>query len=92
MKTLFDENEADFSGIISPEYEQLFVSKIVQKAFLSVDEKGSEAGAATFAAAFIPYSSVPDVEEAIEVNHPFLGYIYDTLSQGILFVFRKTRF
>jgi serine protease inhibitor len=47
MKTLFSEQEADFSGIAKTD-ENLFVSKLIQKAFLRVEEQGSEAGAATY--------------------------------------------
>jgi len=92
MQTLFRENEADFSGVVKPEFEHLYVSKLVQKAFLTVEEQGSEAGAATYGAVFTPLSIGPAIEEEIVVDHPFLGFIYDSASQAILFVFRKTKF
>ena len=47
MITPFSEKEADFSGIAKTD-EHLFVSKLVQKAFITVEEQGSEAGAATY--------------------------------------------
>jgi len=92
VKEMFDENQADFSSIVKPEFDRLYVSKILQKAFLTVEEQGSEAGAATYGAIFSPLSIGPAIEEEIVVDHPFIGYIYDTASQAILFMFRVTKF
>lgn len=43
ITNLFSRDDSDLSGIA----EDLFVSKAVQKAYINVDEKGSEAAAAT---------------------------------------------
>lgn len=44
VKEIF-ENSADFRGIAEP--AQLKVSKVIQKAFIEVNEEGSEAAAVT---------------------------------------------
>jgi len=91
MTQIFDEEKANFAGI--PETEvQLSVSKTIQKAFVEVNEEGTEAGAATFASIFTPLSIGPPVEETINVDRPFMGLIRDKVSNTILFLFKKTTF
>jgi serpin B len=93
MEELFSDQMADFRGIVEPEAnETLYVNKLVQKTFLKVEEQGSEAGAATFAAVFTPLSIGPTLEENIVVDHPFMGFIYDNKMDLILFAFRKSSF
>jgi len=48
INTIFDEKVSDLSRISKQDGEELFVSKLRQKTYLSVNEGGSEAGAATF--------------------------------------------
>jgi serpin B len=72
---------ADFSGI-SPD---IFISKVLHKAVIEVNEKGSEAAAATVVEMI---TSMPVVEEIIEfrVDRPFFFVIADDRTGSILFM------
>ncbi|NXK47115.1 A1AT2 antiproteinase, partial [Chauna torquata] len=72
-------DQADLSGITGA--PELKVSKVVHKAALDVDERGTEAAAAT--AAEIMTMSLPP---AIEFNHPFLMLIFDRDTNSTLFI------
>jgi serpin B len=82
MPDAFDKLQADFSGTaeIPP---NLFISLIEHKAFVAVDETGTEAAAATGVVA--EAASEPVV---VEVNRPFIFFIRDSDSGTIVFVGR----
>jgi len=78
---------ADFSGITGK--CDLFIRDVVHKAFISVDETGTEAAAAT--AVVMPPTAVPSKPiKAIEVkiDHPFIFVIRDIETGTILLVGR----
>ncbi|KAL1785114.1 hypothetical protein HispidOSU_028043 [Sigmodon hispidus] len=71
------EDRADFSGISSK--EGLFLSKILHKSFVEVNEEGTEAAAATTNVVFkcmSPYFCA---------DHPFLFFIQHCKTKGIVF-------
>ncbi len=82
MPDAFDKLQADFSGIaeIPP---NLFISHVEHKAFVAVDETGTEAAAAT--GVVEEAASEPVV---VEVNRPFIFFIRDSDSGTIVFVGR----
>ena len=74
----------DFSGMTgNPE---LFISDVVHKAFVAVDEAGTEAAAAT--AVIMKLTAVPEPPVEITIDHPFIFMIRDIETDAILFVGR----
>ncbi|MFC1783887.1 serpin family protein [Planctomycetota bacterium] len=71
---------ADFSGIDGT--EELFISAVLHKAFVEVNEKGTEAAAAT-AVVMIRGGGL-----SFHANHPFVFMIRDNKSGSILFMGR----
>ena len=84
MKDLFDERRCHLSGI--SEMKDLFVSKAIHKAFVEVNEEGTEAAAAT--AIVMTFGCAMPLEEkfVFKADHPFLFFICDEYLQSILFM------
>jgi len=83
MTDAFDPGLADFSGIDGT--RELFISHVVHKAFVAVDEEGTEAAAAT--GVIMPTSAPPPVLQMV-VDHPFIFLIRDKETGAILFLGR----
>ncbi|MGD9117702.1 MAG: serpin family protein, partial [Dehalococcoidia bacterium] len=71
---------ADFSGMTGN--RDLFIADVVHKAFVAVDEAGTEAAAAT--AVVMEMTAVPDVVE-VSLDRPFIFLIRDIETGAILF-------
>ena len=83
MVDAFDSIKADFTGISSP---SLAVSKVFHKGFIRVDEKGTEAAAATAVVMSNESASMPGRQLAFD--HPFLFVLRDKQTGVALFVGR----
>lgn len=77
----------DLTGM-APKSEGIFISEAVHKAFIAVDEAGTEAAAAT--AVMAKGGGPPPMKESVAftADHPFLFLIRDTRSGAILFMGR----
>jgi serpin B len=82
MADAFDPNRADFSAITDA--ERLYVSAVVHQANIDVDEKGTEASAAT--AAVMAGTSLPADQVTFNVDHPLLFALRDLASGAIVFL------
>jgi serpin B len=85
MTDAFDLARADFSGMDGN--RDLYIGNVVHKAFVAVDENGTEAAAATAVIMQIT-SALPGEPIVFTVDRPFLYLIRDTRTGGILFVGR----
>ena len=83
---MFIPGRADLSGITA---EPLFVSKVVHKAFVEVNEEGTEAAAATGIG--MNTFSMPLPKLIFKADHPFLFLIRHNDSGAILFLGRLVR-
>lgn len=83
MGSAFGER-ADFSGITGR--RDLYISQVVHKAFVKVDEEGTEAAAAT--AVVMNLVSMPEPPVELLLNRPFIFLIEDTSTGSILFMGR----
>ena len=85
MPLAFDPGRADFSGITAQ--EQLYIEKVVHQANIAVDEKGTEATAAT-AVVMALASAAPSQAVTLHVDRPFIFAVRDTNTGAILFLGR----
>jgi serpin B len=75
---------ADFSGMTGN--RDLFIGEIIHKAFVSVDEAGTEAAAAT--AVVMKLTATPEEPVEVKIDSPFVFMIRDIETGSILFIGR----
>ena len=87
MPLAFDKRGADFTGMT--EKRELYISAVIHKAYIDVNEEGTEAAAATgvvIARALAVQRPQPPV--GFRADHPFVFLIRDNRSGIILFMER----
>jgi serpin B len=85
MHDAFDPQRADFSGISGT--PELYITDALHKAFVEVNEEGTEAAAAT-GIVLGEVSARPEPEPVFRADHPFLFLIRDDRSGAVLFLGR----
>lgn len=87
MRDAFDENRADFSGMAG--HRGLYIWKIIHKAFVEVNEEGTEAAAATAVTTKLTMSLHSERRQLVfRADHPFIFAVLDRRSGSILFLGR----
>lgn len=85
MPLAFDPAKADFSGIVTR--EDLSISAVIHKAFVDVNEEGTEAAAAT-GIAIVASAAAPVPPPVFRADHPFVFAIRDNTTGALLFLGR----
>lgn len=86
MPSAFSPTAADFSGMDGQ--RDLFISKVIHKAFVTVDESGTEAAAATAITMRPTAVFRPEQPAEFKADHPFIYLLRDNRSGAVLFMGR----
>ena len=87
MPDAFDPSKANFSGMDGSRL--LYIDSVIHKAFVDVNESGTEAAAATAVIMGVRSAApAPDPIPVFKADHPFLFLIQDNRTGTILFMGR----
>ena len=94
LKTLgiydaFDEFIADFGRMATsmiPGYPNLYISEVLHKTFISVDELGTKAGAVTMVSMAAGGSAIPVEPKIVNLDRPFVYAIIDNATNLPVFI------
>lgn len=80
---------ADFSGM--SKRGKLYISDVIHKAFVKVNEEGTEAAAATAVVMTVTSARMPRPAPVFNADHPFIYLIRDRKTGSILFMGRLSQ-
>jgi serpin B len=83
LASVFHYGDADLSGIDGT--RELYVSSVLHKAFVNVDEKGTEAAAATVLGSRAGAGARAEPTVEVRIDRPFLFWIVDRPTGTLLF-------
>ena len=88
MNTPFNPDTAQFPKFASAKYDNVYVSDVLHQATVAIDEKGTEASAATAIILAGTTSAIidPPTPKVVVVDRPFLFVIRDNPTGSVLFV------
>ena len=85
MPDAFDPSAVDFNKMGKSSYGNLVISRVLHKTFISVDELGTKAGAATLVEMAAGGSGARDYE-TVHLNRPFVYAIIDNATNLPIFI------
>ena len=88
MLTPFDENAAQFPKFASAKYDNVYIGDVLHQATVAIDEKGTEASAATaiVLAGTVSIAIETPPPKVVVADHPFLFVIRDNPTGAVLFI------
>lgn len=84
MRAAVDANRANFSGITTE--DRLYIKRVIHQANIDVDEKGTEAAAATAVVMMVGGPGDTSKPVTIRVDRPFLFALRDDATGAVLFL------
>ncbi len=84
MPDAFDAAKADFSRIGDTSDGNIYISEVLHKAFIAVDEEGTRAGAATKVE--MVKTGYPEINVTVQLDRPFVYAIIDNATNLPLFI------
>lgn len=91
MPLAFERDQADFTGMANPPSaaDRLYISSVFHKAFVRVDEDGTEAAAATAVIMATRGMAAPEADPIrVRFDRPFLFVLRDVRTGAVLFLGR----
>jgi serpin B len=87
MPEAFDLDKADFANLIGSPYK-CWISRVLQKTYINIDEKGTEAAAATAVIMGETAACINNQKKAVDfkADHPFVFLLIDKTTNEILFL------
>jgi serpin B len=89
MKSAFEPGAADLTGMLPRSVDQLYVADVIHDAFVSLDEKGTEAAAAT--AVLVAGRGAPADPIQLTIDRPFVFGVRDIATGTFVFVGRVAK-
>lgn len=86
MADLFDSRKADLSGIGTSEKGNIYISRVIHKSYIKVDEEGTRAAAATIAEAKRESAMEMPESKTVRLDRPFVYMIIDCENDQPLFM------
>ncbi|MBS7398619.1 MAG: serine protease inhibitor, partial [Ruminiclostridium sp.] len=84
MPTAFDESKADFSGIGKSSNGNIFIGRVIHKTKITVNEKGTKAGAVT--SVELVMEAAPPEDKSVTLDRPFVYMIIENSTSVPLFI------
>lgn len=86
MEDAFDANKADFSKLGSSENGNIYISRVLHKTFIEVDEEGTRASAATVVETKSESAMIIDDFRNVVLDRPFIYAIIDNENKLPIFI------
>ena len=86
MANAFNVNMADFTGLGKSEAGNIFISRVIHKTYIAVDEKGTRAGAATVVENSAGSAAPAEEPKIVYLDRPFVYMLIDCETNLPIFI------